>query len=552
MKKPERTKAYKENEPLDTINTVREKLARVNVFTVDEDLVWRIPKVFVSRVWFGDDEVYDLGIGTNGKGMTERFALASGYGEFMERLQNGFLIPHSVNYRTYCGEHSFLSEETKTFLKENKADLQYLFAKDEKWLSCADVLKECEIELSTMLHIGSGDVQGLLLSIYGDKMIPCLQFTNIMSHEKKYFPIEIAYALTGTNGMCAGNTKKEAIIQGLSEVYERYAQYLIFRKNPEIPTIPDDLFEETEVRKKLRMLENLGFQFDILDLSMGLGLPVIGLRIKRPDDGAYSFRLGGDPSPITALERCLTETFQCDEKILDQRFTKNPCKSFESLSKGKELHEFISNYINVCDIGIGDWPSNMYSESENKFSGFQHPVSFSYDNDYAFMIDIAYENNYAVWVRDNSILGFPSYYILVPGMSEIDYSFDENVAQSLIARFRFQSLSIRFLRLFDADKSEIDTLKDAFKKYLEVELRKPYAPARWIPPGCDLPKILIDPKELRNYFRTPNFLRKIWLKEARREMPSCPSCELCNMQNKCKAIYFAKIVKQIQEYDKTE
>lgn len=34
----------------------------------------------------------DLDIGTNGKGGSYQYALASGYAEFMERLQNGILF----------------------------------------------------------------------------------------------------------------------------------------------------------------------------------------------------------------------------------------------------------------------------------------------------------------------------------------------------------------------------------------------------------------------------------------------------------------------------
>ena len=101
---PERHKKYKEKEPFDTINTIREKLTEVNIETTEGGFCYENPGVFCSRITFGDDRLYRYDIGASGKGMTMRYAMASGYAEFMERLQNGILIPRPVNTLAYCGE----------------------------------------------------------------------------------------------------------------------------------------------------------------------------------------------------------------------------------------------------------------------------------------------------------------------------------------------------------------------------------------------------------------------------------------------------------------
>lgn len=48
-------------------------------------------------------------IGTNGKGVTKEYALASAYAEFMERLQSNFLL-----------KSSFLNKEDMLIYKDEK------------------------------------------------------------------------------------------------------------------------------------------------------------------------------------------------------------------------------------------------------------------------------------------------------------------------------------------------------------------------------------------------------------------------------------------------
>lgn len=43
-------------------------------------------------------QIDGLPFGTNGKGVTEEYALASGYAEFMERFQSGCLVNYQVEY----------------------------------------------------------------------------------------------------------------------------------------------------------------------------------------------------------------------------------------------------------------------------------------------------------------------------------------------------------------------------------------------------------------------------------------------------------------------
>ena len=57
-----------------------------------------------------------------------------------------------------------------------------------------------------------------------------------------------------------------------------------------------------------------------MDCSCGMGIPAMGVLIKNKENTKYQFHIGVDPSPITALERCLTELFQGRTAILFKDF----------------------------------------------------------------------------------------------------------------------------------------------------------------------------------------------------------------------------------------
>ena len=46
----------------------------------------------------------------------------------------------------------------------------------------------------------------------------------------EYIPDRLFSYLFDTNGMCAGNSKEEALIEGLSEILERYVGMRIFEE----------------------------------------------------------------------------------------------------------------------------------------------------------------------------------------------------------------------------------------------------------------------------------------------------------------------------------
>ena len=79
--------AYKDAAPADTIRRARQILSDLGIEVKEE--VFSRPGVACSC---------RITIGTNGKVLTEEYALASGYAEMLERLQNKMLLNEGTRY----------------------------------------------------------------------------------------------------------------------------------------------------------------------------------------------------------------------------------------------------------------------------------------------------------------------------------------------------------------------------------------------------------------------------------------------------------------------
>ena len=63
-----------------------------------------------------------------------------------------------------------------------------------------------------------------------DRGIVAMPYVRQSDQETVYIPQSIIANLYVSNGMSAGNTKNEARVQGLSEVFERYVKIALLQK----------------------------------------------------------------------------------------------------------------------------------------------------------------------------------------------------------------------------------------------------------------------------------------------------------------------------------
>ena len=401
-----RRKAYKARKPEETIELFRQILKEKLNITLKEEFFVGDGEFYSCRISINNNNLGGLDIGTNGKGMTKEYALASAYGEFLERLQNLILISNrSLFYDSHRDDmdSEFVEKATQSGLW-----LKYAFAPDEEIVIWTEDLRNHYSGILDESELTCGD------QMYLGKEIALLPYANIMTGETVRLPQQLIAANGTANGMCAGNTWLEAIIQGLDEVLERYVLQRIYMENLSFPTIPDEWFSGTEILRKIKKVEKeKGIRFIIKDCSCGLGIPAIGVLILDNKSLRYTFHLGVDPSLITALERCITETYQGFEGIqwleIDWEIQNKLLDDYQL--KETECFKFRQN-------GTGQIPISVFRQRSD-FPLCQQDTAWaiSDESDFKKLLMIFKALDRDIYVRDVSFLGVPAYHIYVPGVS---------------------------------------------------------------------------------------------------------------------------------------
>ena len=403
---PSRNKPYKARKAEDTINLVRNILHDKLGILLKETHYHGDGEFYSCRINIANCNINNLNIGTNGKGMSFEYALASAYGEFMERIQNQML----VMYRS-CTQLLFSNTNNELFntIKEKDILLKYAYAPDEKQVSL-------DTMMSLVKKIVKEDDIEAIKKFFDNQPLTVIPFFNIKNKQIEYIPMGLVISTCTSNGMCAGNTPQEAIIQGMSEIIERFIIRKIYYENFSFPDIPIEYFKGTDIAFKIKKIQDKyhNLSFHIKDCSCDLGFPAIGVLIIDYKNMEYLFHLGVDPSPITALERTLTEIYQGHFKL---KLKKIDWVLQHNLLRDFSLKE--SEMFRTCTSGVGQFPlSLLYGDATYLFSGFDSTWATSDEQDLKKMLSIFEKLNAEVFIRDVSFLGFPAYYVYVPGMSE--------------------------------------------------------------------------------------------------------------------------------------
>ncbi|MFR9545856.1 MAG: YcaO-like family protein [Rikenellaceae bacterium] len=299
-------------------------------------------------------------------------------------------------------------------LVENNIALKYTTAPDEEFVTDVDAIKEI---IDKYIQTADNDQVISFASKHGLYTLP---FYNLFNQKVEQLPVVLITNSCGSNGMCAGNNPKEAIIQGIGEIVERYVMRLIYRDNITPPSVPKDEFIGNEIYDRIISLEKLNdITIDIKDCSCGIGIPAIGVLITENKSKRYQFRLGVDPSPITALERCLTELFQGREDLLF--FDMDIPYQVKLLSDVDiKEQEFKKSFM----TGTGHYPVSLfYSQPSYPFAGFDSKLAKSDEYDLKYVLETIKGLGFNVYIRDTTFLGFPSFRVFIPGMSELNNTF---------------------------------------------------------------------------------------------------------------------------------
>lgn len=404
---------YKSCPPEDTIHRIRGILYEMGFFITEESGYEQ--GFFHSHIYISNEGLRPFNIMTNGKGTTAEYALASAYSEMMERLQNGYKF-----YGTRYATRKFISSLSTEYeyintLKKSDCILDYASFEDEVYINIKEYLLSKNNLFSaeqTNYIIEHGDCDFL-----NNYELCCVPYYNIINGESKYLPTDCFSS--GSNGMCAGNTPAEALVQGFCEIFERYAlkQIMLYDKVP--PQIPLDYFEGTNIYDKILCLEDL--RIIVLDCSFQMKLPVIGTVIINTKYDSCCLEMAGAATAEIALTRCLTEHFQAGNPTGDMSSIFSD-RINDSDTKYKQFYKQSKGF------GIIDIKKLLCNEPNYDFQGFYSILGDDSEEELSWIINnLIRKNHLQCFIRDNSILGYPSYHIYIPSMSDIydNYNIDD-------------------------------------------------------------------------------------------------------------------------------
>ncbi len=355
--------------------------------------------------------------GTNGKGITKEYAQASAYAELFERYQNGVLI-------------------NPRFIPKDKSKYNHLVAADEKYLTAEEVVRQNDSFMEMYFgrrNMATADLAtkaaaffevnklDYIISGYENRYVT-LPFYSYRDKKVQCLPHWVYCMYYGSNGMAAGNTAEEAIVQGLSEIIERYVHKQLFFLEGSLPDVPDKYIQKyPELYDRYLSLKKVpGFDVRIKDCSLGGKYPVVGLVILQKNTCKYGIKLGCHPDFGIALERTLTEAAQGTDIV-----------EYVNRSYVDFFNTNVTDWINMTNsfkVGLSQYPYQLFSDRlAYKFTKPKDVSNATNRSMCEDMVKTIVSDGYDILLRDVSTLGFPSYHIIIPGMSELIDASDDKI-----------------------------------------------------------------------------------------------------------------------------
>lgn len=425
---------YKDLEPEQTVQKIKSIFNDLNV-EVDEN-------------WFeSSDNLYSLQLNvsntalcSNGKGVSEELARASAYAELMERIQNGIIFRLLDNY------NHILEKVNKINTKSSIPELKKIMSHINNYLHLYDdVDEENKKEILNLFEI----------LIKNSRFEELIIYKNI-NGEKICLPSLFRDIYYGSNGLAAGNTRYEALTQALCEVMERYTvKKVLLGELKKHSNITSYVKETIKVfNRQIEEIEKTGLVIKFLDISMETNLPVVMSVLIDPKNRKYFINCASHSSLILAIERTITETFQgrtlkeisdymtpitasCENKIQD---------NINSIFlNGEGIYPI--DIFNFQDMDT--YPGSVWEEFEPITSNKQ--IS-------KIIIDKLQKQGFSVYIADFSHCGFPTYQVIIPGMSEITDITDTSVLKKLNSHQKVKTI----LTKLNPSKDEIYELIDYF------------------------------------------------------------------------------------------
>ena len=320
---------YKDITPEETIKNIEQFFQSKNCKLQKEGLWQHGDSLYSCRynLIFNNKAI----LGANGKGVTPILSQASCFAEMYERFC-GAQEDICLNYKNY-----------QNYIKANLKKYNYHLTPDEKLIE--NYNDDLYIRTSCFNQLNM-DIEKIIQVVFNNELyaIPYKSINNLQDYYTNPFFMKM---MVGTNGLAAGNSIEEALVQGISEIFERQARELFLKypkfryyqlDNKNLSVYLQNIINDIEQNKSLKV--------NIYDLSYNFNIPVCLLIIQDLDRHLYHFNFGSHPVIDIAIERCLTEMYQ----------------GYNELSN---IHKSLypSNFISWADLTHQIFKSNEYSKN---------------------------------------------------------------------------------------------------------------------------------------------------------------------------------------------
>ncbi len=407
----------------ESIDSMLEKLKALNIDIEEASWLNPVPNVFSVHI-----RDKDCGLMfTNGKGTTKKSCLASALGEYFERLSCNYFFADfylgeefaKAEFVHYPNERWFKAEDTSNELPDGLLD--------EKLWAYYDPDKE--LTAAKIFDTNSGT---------GERGICACPYHRQADGKSIWFPINIIGNSYVSNGMSAGNTKNEARVQSLSEVFERYIKNKIIAEGICLPEVPASVLKRfPQIVEAINKLEQHGYHLRIADASLGGRYPVMSVTLINASNATVFASFGAHPSFEVALERTVTELLQ--GRDLDQ-LDGFQSPSFD-LDEVADHHNLETHFIDSSGLIAYDFFKN---KPDYEFFDWDHDASTT--DEFTYLCEIIHQLGFDIYISDYEHLNVYCCRIIVPGMSDI-YPVDDLVWNNNNegALFREEILSLKQL-----------------------------------------------------------------------------------------------------------
>jgi ribosomal protein S12 methylthiotransferase accessory factor len=291
--------------PSNTLKRIKNGLQKLELhaqyspFGVSDHMHW-------GRVW-----IDSIRIVCEGKGITPELAEASAHAELAERLSAGLFYPafeEQVRFNT----PALCNEETNRFL-----NYEWMAGYVDTHQDDLENPLKIEDLLAAESHLTEKDIEDIKNSRMARHWVDGF---SVMSGTTVKVPVNFVAYIHGSNGMAAGNTIEEAIIQASCEIFERHAQIQIIKPEKTVPTIDLNSLDDPLIRDMVKLYEKSNVAIMIKDLSFDGLLPSIGVLFinnnLRPDRLEHRMLIAGASfHSEEGLRRCLLEGVQGRETL---------------------------------------------------------------------------------------------------------------------------------------------------------------------------------------------------------------------------------------------